>query len=126
VEAFKRQSGRSIVHAAHMELALPTVADAFAACVADGAELVVISPYFLSPGRHWQEDLPALAAAAASAHAGVRFLVAAPLATHPLVSQVLESRIQHCLAHVAGAAPACDVCVSAGIECALKSTPRAS
>ena len=68
--------------------AAPSIADAFAACVADGASTVVVSPYFLSPGRHWQEDLPALTAAAAAAHPGVRYMVAAPLGLHPLVSQV--------------------------------------
>jgi sirohydrochlorin ferrochelatase len=98
----------------------PTIAEAFAACVADGATVVIISPYFLSPGRHWQEDLPALAAAAAAAHPGVRYLVAAPLAQHPLVCEVLEARVRHCLAHDAGQAPACDVCRSAGMECSLR------
>lgn len=108
--------------------------------MADGARTVVVSPYFLSPGRHWQEDLPALAAAAAERHPGVRYLVAAPLGLHPLVSQarpsclvslpprgsrarpaqVLESRVQHCLEHAQGAAPRCDVCEAAGVECSIR------
>ncbi len=121
--------------------AAPSIADAFDACVLDGASTVVVSPYFLSPGRHWQEDLPTLAAAAAARHPGVRFLVAAPLGLHPLVSQarvrcglpsvsrvltrrafvqVLEARVAHCLAHVAGNAPRCDVCEAAGTECTLR------
>ena len=82
--------------AAHMQ-APPTIGDAFDACVADGASTVVVSPYFLSPGRHWQEDLPALAAAAAARHPGVRYLVAAPLGLHPLVSQVRARRGARCL-----------------------------
>ena len=28
--------------------------DAFDACVSQGATTVIISPFFLSPGRHWQ------------------------------------------------------------------------
>ena len=70
----------------------PTIGEAFDACVADGARTVVVSPYFLSPGRHWQEDLPALAAEAAARHPGVRYLVAAPLGLHPLVSQARALR----------------------------------
>ena len=73
----------------------PTIADAFDACVADGASTVVVSPYFLSPGRHWQEDIPTLAAAAAARHPGVRYLVAAPLGLHPLVSQARARRPVH-------------------------------
>ena len=100
--------------------ASPTIADAFAACVADGASTVVLSPYFLSPGRHWQEDLPALAAAAAAPHPGLRYLVAAPLGLHPLMPQLLESRVSTCLEHAAGRAEACDFCRSTGVECELK------
>ena len=123
VALYKAQTGRSVVHAAHMELASPTLADAFSACVADGADTVVVSPYFLSPGRHWQEDLPSQAAAAAAQHPGVRFLVAAPLGLHPLVTQILESRLTTCLATATTADDAlggCDVCRRAGVRCQLK------
>ena len=65
-----REPGR-IVHVAHMELAPPTIADGVAACVADGARDVVVHPYLLGPGRHSQEDIPALAEEAARDHPGV-------------------------------------------------------
>jgi len=113
VAAYKAATGRQVVHAAHMELAEPSVDAAFDACVAEGASLVVLSPYFLAPGRHWQEDLPALAAAAAARHPGVRTLVAAPLGEHPLVTTILEDRVAACLAAVEGG-PICDVCVDTG------------
>ena len=54
------------VQPAHMELAEPSIATAFDACVAAGATTVVVAPYFLGPGRHWDSDIPALAAAAAA------------------------------------------------------------
>ena len=53
-----------------MELAPPTIAEAFGRCVERGATLVVVAPFFLSPGRHWQEDIPALADEAARAPRG--------------------------------------------------------
>ena len=98
----------------------PSIGAAFDACVAAGARTVVLSPYFLSPGRHWQEDLPALAAQAAARHPGVRYLVAAPLGLHPLIAQVLEARVTHCLAHAAGTAPRCDVCAGGPAQCAMR------
>ena len=55
-----------IVEPAHMELAEPSIATAFARCVERGATTVVVFPYFLLPGRHWNDDIPRLAAAAAS------------------------------------------------------------
>ena len=102
------------VEAAHMELAEPSIATAVDACVAKGATTVVIAPYFLWPGNHWDRDIPALAAEACGRHPGVDHLVAAPLGPHPLLGDIVEQRIEHCLAHVAGRAPECDVCAGTG------------
>jgi hypothetical protein len=37
------------------ELANPTIKEAFAKVIENGATRVIISPYFLSPGRHWDK-----------------------------------------------------------------------
>ena len=110
VRNFAESSGLPIVEPAHMELAEPSIATAFAKCVERGASTVVVFPYFLLPGRHWSEDIPRLAAAAASNHPRVRYLVTAPFALHPLMAQVIEQRIDHCLAHTRGDADACELC----------------
>lgn len=108
-----------IVEPAHMELAEPSIQTAFDRCVARGAELVVVSPYFLLPGRHWDQDIPGLTAEAAERHPGIPFLVAAPLGLHPLMARVVESRVAHCLAHVAGDADECEACAGTA-RCALQ------
>jgi sirohydrochlorin ferrochelatase len=110
VRQFAEQSDWPIVEPAHMELAEPSIATAFSRCVARGAKTVVVYPYFLLPGRHWDQDIPRLAAAAASQHAGIRYLVTAPFGLHPLMAEIMRQRIEHCLAHAAGNARACDVC----------------
>ncbi len=102
------------VEAAHMELAEPSIGSAVDACVSAGATTVVVAPYFLWPGNHWDRDIPALAAEACRRHPGVRYLVAAPLGPHPLLGDIVEQRIDHCLAHVAGRAPECEVCAGTG------------
>ncbi|MDH3225733.1 MAG: cobalamin biosynthesis protein CbiX [Thermoleophilia bacterium] len=109
-----------IVEPAHMELAEPSIATAFDRCVDQGAELVVISPYFLLPGRHWHQDIPELATEAADQHEGVTFLVTAPLGLHPLMAEVVGSRVAHCLSHVAGEAEECEACAGTG-RCRLQS-----
>lgn len=98
-----------IVEPAHMELAEPSLSDAFANCVARGAELVVVHPYFLAPGSHWDRDIPALAAQAAERHPGVRYLVTAPLGPHPLLMQIVFDRVEQCLRHAMGGS-GCDLC----------------
>jgi sirohydrochlorin ferrochelatase len=110
VRDFAAASGLPIVEPAHMELAEPSIAAAMARCVARGARTVVVFPYFLLPGRHWYDDIPRLAAEAAAAHPGVRFLVTAPFGMHSLMSEVIGERIAHCLAHSTGEADACDAC----------------
>jgi sirohydrochlorin ferrochelatase len=107
---FESATGVSIVEPAHMELAEPLIATAFARCVARGASTVVVFPYFLSPGRHWDEDIPRLTAEAACQHPGVRYVVTAPFGLHPLMAEVIRQRIEHCLAHTRGEADACEVC----------------
>jgi sirohydrochlorin ferrochelatase len=72
--------------------------------------MVVVFPYFLLPGRHWNDDIPRLAAAAAAKHPGVRYLVTAPFGLHPLMAEVIQQRITHCLSHTQGDADACELC----------------
>lgn len=119
VRRFREATGSPIVEPAHMELAEPTVAQAFDRCVEQGAERVVVCPYFLLPGRHWDEDIPELTRAAAARHPGVPYLVTAPIGLHPLMLQVVESRIDHCLAHAEGRAEECESCRGTG-RCVLR------
>lgn len=114
VAMFRRVSGLPIVEPAHMELADPTIAAAFDACVAQGATTVVVFPYFLSPGRHWSLDIPALSQAAAKRRPGVRLIVTSPLGLHDLMGQVMQERIAACLAHSGGDGTACDLCRDGG------------
>jgi len=110
VRHFTETTGLPIVEPAHMELAEPSIATAFARCVERGAKMVVVFPYFLLPGRHWYDDIPRLTAQAAAGHPGIRHLVTAPFGLHPLMSQVICERIEHCLAHAKGEAGECDAC----------------
>ncbi|MCI0334093.1 MAG: hypothetical protein L0228_12820 [Planctomycetes bacterium] len=110
VRDFQAATGFAIVEPAHMELAEPSIETAFSRCVAQGATTVVVFPYLLSPGRHWNEDIPRLAAAAARQHPGIRYLVTAPFGLHPLMSEIMRQRIEHCLAHTQGVADACELC----------------
>lgn len=108
-----------IVEPAHMELAEPSIRTAFDRCIHAGAGRVVVSPYFLLPGRHWSNDIPHLAAEAAARHPGVDYLVTAPLGLHPLMAQVVAARVAHCVRHVDEDGPECDVCAGTG-RCAMR------
>lgn len=85
------------VVASFLELAEPTITEAGRRCVADGAECVVLLPYFLSAGVHVRCDLQAHRDALASAHPGVAFHLAEPLGRHPLLTEIVIQRAREAL-----------------------------
>ncbi|XP_058182060.1 sirohydrochlorin ferrochelatase, chloroplastic [Rhododendron vialii] len=118
VAMFREKTGYPIIEPAHMELAEPSIRDAFGLCVKQGANRVIVSPFFLSPGRHWHKDIPSLTADAAKEQPGVSYVITAPLGLHQLLVDVVNDRIKHCLSHVAGIAEECSVCAGTG-KCRL-------
>ena len=110
VRAWRPGGAYVAVEPAHMELAEPSIESAFDACVDAGATIVVVAPYFLGPGRHWERDIPELAATVAARHAGVRHLVTAPLGPDPRLLDLLEARADVCREHATGARAACTLC----------------
>jgi len=114
VAKFAEVSDYGIVEPAHMELAEPSIATAFDRCVERGAKRVVVCPYFLLPGKHWDEDIPELTREAAEKHPGIDYMVTAPIGLHPEMKDVIEHRIDHCLSRVAGKAEECESCAGTG------------
>ncbi|WZZ07804.1 hypothetical protein YC2023_093725 [Brassica napus] len=126
VKMFKDNTGYPIVEPAHMdaELAEPSIKSAFSLCVQQGAKRVVVSPFFLFPGRHWHQDIPALTADAAKEFPSISYLITAPLGLHNLLIDVVNDRIQHCLSHVEGDADECLVCAGTN-KCKLYNSSEA-
>jgi hypothetical protein len=85
-------AGRFVtVQPAHMELAEPSIARAFARCIAAGAERVIVSQFFLAPGRHAKADIPRLVREAAGEHP---FLITEPLGIDSLLISLMLQRIE--------------------------------
>ncbi len=97
VAAFRESNDYLAVEPAHMELTEPSLKQAFTRLVQQGSKLVVIHPYFLLPGRHWDEDIPTLAAEAAAEHPDILYRITAPLGAHPLLGKIIMQRIEECL-----------------------------
>lgn len=92
VAMVKRLSGLTRVYPAHMELAEPSIRQAFEQAVNEGATAVVVHPYFLSPGRHSTTDIPRMVEEAAAAFPGIEHCVTAPLGVHPKIGEVILER----------------------------------
>jgi sirohydrochlorin ferrochelatase len=87
-----RQRGHAIVEASFLELAEPNIAEGARRCVAQGAQRVILVPYFLSAGVHVRRDLGEARARLAQYHAPVEFRLAEPLGQHPLLLEVVADR----------------------------------
>ena len=86
-----------IVEPAHMELAEPSIATAYAKCAQRGATRVVVCPFFLGPGKHWTGDIPRLTADAAKAFPQTEYHVTMPLGIDDLILELLEKRMRFCV-----------------------------
>ena len=93
VARFAQAFDFDIVEPAHMEIASPTIADAFDRAVSRGATEIIVHPYFLLPGRHWHEDIPELCARAAVRHTGLRWQVTEPLGLSSKILDVIAERV---------------------------------
>jgi sirohydrochlorin ferrochelatase len=85
-----------IVEPAHMELAEPSIATAYAKCVERGATRIVVCPFFLGPGKHWTSDIPRLTAEAAKAFPATSYHVTMPLGIDDLILELLHKRVSFC------------------------------
>jgi sirohydrochlorin ferrochelatase len=88
----RRRRAYSIIATSYLELTEPTIADAGAACVAQGARRVILLPYFLSAGVHVCEDLAEARLELAKRFPEVEFLLAEPLGRHELLLEVVLQR----------------------------------
>jgi sirohydrochlorin ferrochelatase len=92
-ELVQRMAGEGVVvRVAHMELAAPTIADGFEACIAAGATEIVAFPYMLSPGKHSTRDIPRMVAEISAAHPGVPVQVTAAFGVNEQLAAVVLSR----------------------------------
>jgi sirohydrochlorin ferrochelatase len=81
-----------VVRYAHMELAQPTIAQGFAACVGAGATEVIAFPYMLSPGKHVTRDVPRLVAEAARQFPDVPYRVTEAFGIHEKLAELIALR----------------------------------
>ncbi len=101
-EIIRDRSDFDTVHYAHMEIAEPTIPQGFDACVADGAREVIVHPYFLAPGSHYNDDVPRLVAEAAAKYPEVRWTITEPLGIHSKLCDVVLERVEAALSRSAG------------------------
>jgi len=89
----RRRAPDSIVEIAHLEIADPDIFEGIDACVQKGATQIVVHPYFLGPGRHTTEDIPAQVERAGERHPTVRIRISEALGGHAALIDAILDRV---------------------------------
>jgi sirohydrochlorin ferrochelatase len=81
-----------LIEPAFLELAEPSIDTAARRCVAQGAERVILLPYFLAAGVHVNRDLQDARDRLSVEFPHVEFVLAQPLGPHPLLREIVLQR----------------------------------
>ena len=81
------------VRTAYLEIAEPDIQTAGTQCVAQGADRVLLVPFFLSPGRHATRHLAEHRDRLANRFPDVHWELKPPLGRHDNLVQVIEDRV---------------------------------
>jgi sirohydrochlorin ferrochelatase len=93
----KKMTDYDIVEVSFREQHKPDIQQGVDACVAQGAERIMLVPYFLYMGAHVREDLPEEMAEAKERHPGVEFVMGKHLGVHRKLAEVVVERIAETL-----------------------------
>ncbi len=83
-----------IVEVAFRENHSPNIQEGIDACVAQGAQRILLVPYFLYLGAHVQEDLPREMEEARQRHPGVEMAMGRHLGVHKRLAKLVIDRIE--------------------------------
>ena len=83
----------AIVEVAFREMHPPDIQSAIDRCVAQGAERILLMPYFLFVGAHVREDLPAEMTQAQQRYPQVEFAMGNHLGAHRKLAEIVIERI---------------------------------
>jgi sirohydrochlorin ferrochelatase len=86
-------TGYEIVEVSFREMHLPNIQQGIDACVAQGAQRILLIPYFLFIGAHVQHDLPEELEEAMQRHPGVEMVMGSHLGVHRKLAEVVVERI---------------------------------
>lgn len=81
--------GFSGVETAFLELAQPSIPEGLAACVAKGANEIVVFPYFLAAGTHVVNDIPEIIRTFQAAHPQIKVSLTPHLGDSDLLPQAI-------------------------------------
>lgn len=93
----KKMTEFEIVEVSFREQHLPNIQQGVDACVAQGAQRILLVPYFLYMGAHVLEDLPEELVEAKKRHPGVEMVLGKHLGVHDKLAEIVVERVAQSL-----------------------------
>jgi sirohydrochlorin ferrochelatase len=93
----KKMTQFDIVEVSFREQHLPNIQEGVDSCVAQGAQRILLVPYFLYMGAHVLEDLPEELEMARSRYPGVEMVLGKHLGVHDKLAEIVVERIAESL-----------------------------
>jgi precorrin-8X/cobalt-precorrin-8 methylmutase len=81
------------VRIAYLQFAEPGIPETIRECVEQGAEKIILHPFFLSAGMHVTKDIPGMIEEARGLYPDVKFIYTEPLGVHEKLAQIVMERI---------------------------------
>ena len=100
IEALRKKEPSTLVHAAFLEIQSPNIPDGIELCLNQGAEEVIVIPYFVQAGKHVVEDIPRIVSEAKAKHPQKNICLANYLSFDPRLVSVVEERVREARASV--------------------------
>jgi sirohydrochlorin ferrochelatase len=104
VDKLRARLGYELVEPCFMELGRPDIPTAIDKLVARGCNHIFGYAFFLVPGKHLQEDIPAIIEGALKRHPGVSYELSEPMMDDPGLLDLVEKRIARALSQPAAEA----------------------
>jgi sirohydrochlorin ferrochelatase len=98
VDKLRRRLGTDFIEPCFMELSQPDIPAAIEKLIARGCNHIFGYAFFLVPGKHLQQDIPAIIERALKRHPGVTYEITEPMMDDPALLDLVEKRIERALA----------------------------
>lgn len=97
IQSVIKERSESIQKIGFLELTTPTVQDAIAEAIQDGATEILVVPVLLFAAAHYKRDVPFEIKKVQKEHPHITFSIAPPFSTHPLMIELVIKRIREAM-----------------------------
>jgi sirohydrochlorin ferrochelatase len=96
-ERLRVRLGTNLIEPCFMELGDSSIPVAIERLIARGCNHIFVCAFFLVPGKHLQEDIPAIIEEALRSHQGVTYEVTGPMLNDPGLFELVAQRLERAL-----------------------------